>query len=255
LACSNAAQRDRGKDRAYRIGKRLHFGFCEAGELPVDEISGVHEALQKVSVAAGDPFGRLGKTFPGMEFAYHRGAEFIRHGSGKKKADAFLDFRQIKRRKSDCFGVFGLGIFDIHGDVIDKLPFDERFQLIREAAVGIELDRIAERFDFGDEAVDIVVEKRLPSGDTYAVEDADTFFQKREKFVGFYGSCRSGIQYKRGVMTKGTSEIAASRKNGTGDFAGVIEQGELLQSFYFHIETPFPCMVLIASRDAVGGAF
>lgn len=56
-------------------------------------------------------------------------------------------------------------------------------------------------------------------------------------------------------MTKGASEIAASRKNGAGDFARVIEQGELLQSFYFHIETPFPCMVLTAFRNAVGLAF
>ena len=99
------------------------------------------------------------------------------------------------------------------------------------------------------------MEKRLSAGDTYAIEYADTFFQKVEKCVGFYGFRRSGIQYKRGVMTKGASEIAASRKNGTGNFAGVIEQGKLLQSFYFHMEAPFLCVGLTACRNAVGVAF
>jgi hypothetical protein len=99
-----------------------------------------------------------------------------------------------------------------------------------EGAVGIQLAPVAEAFDLGQEAGQLGLKKGLAACDAYAGKDSLALFKKGEEGFLSHGLCGSMRQDKRGIVAKGTAQIAAAEKDGAGHAARIIQQRQLLKT-------------------------
>ena len=170
----------------------------------------------------------------GVQLAHDRGAEFIPAAERAQKIDAFADRSHIVNRSADGFGVSVRRVFDVHGDGIDQPPGDQLFEPRRQTSVGVELDGIAELLDAAQKRFQPLLQQRFAAGYADAVENARPLAEKSQNLVcgnrGRRADRRNaGPVRKGGVVAERTGKVTAVGEHGAGDFARIVEQGELLQ--------------------------
>ena len=83
-----------------------------------------------------------------MKLLYNGCTKLISNMSFLQIGDALLYAAEIKIADAGSFTVFLRSIFDVHCHIINKSLFNKVLQLIRTAAVCIQLDCIAHVLDF-----------------------------------------------------------------------------------------------------------
>ena len=133
---------------------KLHFFFRCGVQPAAQQISGVYKGLQEIRMCALKPPPDRGKILRLVQLINYRRAEFV--GNKPLFQQRYAIFH--RGEEAACTGgsvVFFARVFHIHGDIVYKPPLDQAPQLLREAAVCIELDAEAERLDLFEQCVNL----------------------------------------------------------------------------------------------------
>ena len=159
-----------------------------------------------------------------MEALDHGGAEFIIHRAGEQKVLGAGNGGHIQAVHPDGRRIAGRGVLDIHGHPVHQAVLHQLHQQLRERAVGIQLDLIAQSLHLGQEGADVLMQQRLTPGDGHPVQHAYPFFQKGQHLLLIRVMGQLLRQDQGGVMAEGTAEVAATGKHRAGHPTGIIQQ-------------------------------
>ena len=201
-----------------------------------DYVAGIDEGLKKIFFCGSDPLGDLCNVLGGMVLGHNGGTELEIHPSFEQKVDAFLDGGKVEIGPINCQGIFLLGVFDIHGNVVQKTFIQKSGQRLGVRSVGIQFDGIAESLDLADEVGEIALQSGFAARDTDTVEDALAFFKVGQDLIladafGVFYFCDQSC-----VMAKRATEIARGGEYDAGNLAGIIEESHFLKSVDDHGE-------------------
>ncbi len=104
-----------------------------------------------------------------------RGPEFIRQARRHYYFSTFFDFFKINFGSDDFFILIRRRL-KVHGQIIKQLARYQFFQRQGRAAVGIQLNRIAQLFYFLNKLRQIGLAGRFPAGDDYGFQLTASFF-------------------------------------------------------------------------------
>ena len=105
-------------------------------------------------------------------------------------------------------------------------------------AIGIQFDRVAKFLYFINKAENIFVESGFASGDTDAFQNTLAFFQNFKHVLHGNHRLLARREDKSAVVAEGTSEIAASQKNGGSYFAGIVQKRCFVKTIDWHKNPP-----------------
>ena len=135
------------------------------------------EGLDLIGLPLGDKLCDALNVFVGKKRFDHGRPEFMREARGDDEVNAVFDFLRVERGPDNLF-IFRYRGLDVHRDIIDELLFNEFPKDTGMTAVGVELDCVAEVFDFVQEAVQAMLLGGLSAGDDDTVEVIAPHFQK-----------------------------------------------------------------------------
>lgn len=138
-----------------------------------DQIAGINECLEIISICASEPPADFLKIFPPVQFLNYSCPEFIFHRAGQEIFCACLNVFCVIVINPDRYSVPGRRIFDIHCHIINEPVRDQLPHPGRIAAVGIQLDGIPQRFDAVKKFFKLRIKKRLPAGNADAVQNTE----------------------------------------------------------------------------------
>ena len=174
---------------------------------------------------------RLDQALSRVQALDDGGAEFIFHPAFEQEVLAALDRRDVQQREARRLGIEAGGVLDVHRHAVDQPLLHEGDEPIREGAVRVELDLIAQRADLPQEVRHIGVQKRLAARDGDAVEQALTLFQEgKNRLHPAVGRAQRLRNDQRRVVAEGTAEVAPAGENRAGNAAGIVQQRHLLQA-------------------------
>ena len=126
----------------------FHFFFALPGYSAADKVAAINEILQKIAFGSLYKTGGFFHAFDSVELFRDGGAELVIDDAGQQKVYRFVDGRHIEAFQPYRFGVFFGRIFDIHGDVIDKVLRNQLFSQRGIGSVRVELNLKAESLYF-----------------------------------------------------------------------------------------------------------
>ena len=113
------------------------------------------------------------------------GSEFVGDSPGFQKGNALFDRGQVEGRDAYGFSVAGRAVFYIHGNIVQNAGIIKLLQMLRKTAVGIQLDLIAQYFQFFKEREHILLQQRFATRNADAVQAPFALLQKFQKLFLF----------------------------------------------------------------------
>ena len=189
----------------------------------------VREHLQEITLRTADPGADRGKRIRVVQLGYGRGAKLIIDAGGDQEVFRFLDLRH---QRAHAVQPAGLGIavravLDVHGHVVDEPCVHDLFQRLRERAVRIQFDGIAQRLDLRQQLRQFFAHQRFPAGERHAFQDALAAFEELQQRRVVHDAGRVSIQ-QLAVVAERAAEIAARKKDRAGHAARIVQQRHLL---------------------------
>ncbi len=197
------------------------------------------ESLEDIAFGAGDPLRDIEEIFGRVDAGDDGGTKFIRHTGGHQQFHGLLEAFDGDGCDTGCERILFLAVLDIHRPKVHQTRGEERFHLVGEDAVGIELDEKAKVFDTADEVEQVGVQGGLAAGNDHALEQSLAGREKFEKLLfaidgeQFRGTARDGSD-ELGVVAIGATKRATGREHDSGQVIRVVDKGERFEASDTH---------------------
>ena len=136
-----------------------------------DAVFAIDVALDVVTFGASKPFADRLEVLESVVFLDSSRTKLVGKRAFDQKGDRGLDVFHLDPYRPNGHRILGGAVFNIHGDVIDKLFGYKTLQEGWVRAIGVELDDVSKGFDVPQLAFEIRHQSGLATGNANGIEN------------------------------------------------------------------------------------